>query len=241
MGKADAFIASERTVKKFARYMGGKPVLFDPMRTFEPVFRKHHPGLAPAEMKRQLAALRAADAKTIRDSLATGKSIALLEHGDPTVFGGWQQWIEPEVNGRFEVVTGISAYNAANAMFANHKVFTGISAFGAGNPDNLVCNQGTAILSAPRSLADNEGLLQAIAESGDTLAIFMWLNDLDALVPLLQKYYPDTTPAAIAYQAGYAHASRLVRTTLGELRKTAAANRERMAGMIYLGRCLAGK
>jgi siroheme synthase len=241
MGKVDAFIASERTVKKFARYMGDKPVLFDPMRTYEPIFRKHNPGLAPAELKRKLAALRAANAKTIRDTLAAGRSIALLEHGDPTVFGGWQRWIEPEVNGRFEVVTGISAYNAANAMFANHKVFTGISAFDAGDKNNLVCNHGTAILSAPRALADNEDLLRAIAESGDTLAIFMGLNNMDELVPLLKKYYPETTPAAIAYQAGYARQSRLVMTTLGELRKTAQAHRERMVGMIYLGSCLGGK
>lgn len=241
MGTVDAFIAADGIAKKFARYMDGKPVLFDPMRNFEPIFRKNNPGLAPAEMKRKLEAQRTADMKQIRDALAAGKSIALLEHGDPTIFGGWQHWIEPETNGRFEIVTGISAFNAANAMFANSKVFTGISAFGTGGKNNLVCNHGNAILSAPRSLADNEGVLKAIAESGDTLAIFMGLKELDSLVPLLQKYYPKTTPAAIAYKAGYAQESHLVMTTLGELQKSAEANKERMMGMIYVGSCLGGK
>ena len=241
MGKADAFIASKETMEKFARYLADKPLLFDPMGNFEPRFRKNNPGLSPAEMKIKLEAQRAADMKKIRDTLAAGKSIALLDHGDPTIYGGWQHWIEPEVAGRFEVITGISAFNAANALFANQKVFSGISAFDNGKQANLLCNKGSAILSAPSSLAANEGLLKAIAKSGDTLAIFMGLADMDTLEPLLKKYYPSESPVAIAYKAGSAKEARLVRTTLGELRRVVEANNERMAGMIYLGTCLGGK
>ena len=241
MGKADAFIASKETMKEFAPYLAGKPLLFDPMGNFEPRFRKSHPDLSPAKLKKQLAAQRAADMKKIRDTLDAGKSIALLDHGDPTIYGGWQHWIEPEVAGRFEVVTGISAYNAVNALFANRKIFSGISAFDKGKQDNLLCNKGSAILSAPRSLAANEGLLKAIAESGDTLAIFMGLGDMDTLEPLLKKYYAPGSPVAIVYRAGSAKEARLVMTTLGELRKVVEANSEKMAGMIYLGTCLAGK
>jgi len=241
MGKADAFIASKETMEKFARYLAGKPLLFDPMSNFEPRFRKIHPGLPPAELKKKLEAQRAADMKKIRDALAAGKSIALLDQGDPTIYGGWQHWIEPEVAGRFEVVTGISAYNAANALFANQKVFSGISAFDKGKQDNLLCNKGSAIISAPYSLAANEGLLKVIAESGDTLAIFMGLSDIGILEPLLKKYYPPDSPVAIAYKAGSAKEARLVRTTLGELRRVVEANNEKQAGMIYLGSCLSGK
>ncbi len=241
IGKADAFIASKETMDKFARYLAGKPLLFDPMDNFEPRFRKKHPELSPAELKKKLEAQRAADMKKIRDALAAGKSIALLDHGDPTVYGGWQHWIEPEVAGRFEVVTGISAYNAANALFANQKVFSGISSFDKGTQNNLLCNKGSAIISAPYSLAANEGLLKAIAESGDTLAIFMGLSDIGILEPLLKKYYPPESPVAIAYKAGSAKEARLVRTTLGELRRVVEANNEKQAGMIYLGNCLGGK
>lgn len=241
MGKADAYIASKDTMDKFARYLAGKPLLFDPMGNFEPRFRKNNPGLSRTEMKKKLEAQRAADMKKIRDTLAAGKSIALLDHGDPTIYGGWQHWIEPEVAGHFEVITGLSAFNAANAMFANNKIYTGISAFGGGKQDNLLCNNGSAILSAPQSLAANEGLLKAIAESGDTLAIFMGLGNMDVLEPLLKKYYPETAPVAIAYKAGYVNESRLVMTTLGKLRNVAEANGEKMVGMIYLGNCLKGK
>ena len=52
MGKADAYIASEGMAKQFAAYMGGKPVLFDPMLNFEPVFRKNNPGLSKEEVEK---------------------------------------------------------------------------------------------------------------------------------------------------------------------------------------------
>ncbi len=238
MGKADAFIVSESMAKQFAAYMAGKPVLFDPMLNFEPVFMKKHPGLSPEEAKRKLAAQRAADMKKIRDTLAAGKSIALLEHGDPTIYGGWQHWIEPEVGGRFEVITGVSAFNAANAMLANSKVYTGVSAFEAGTPDNLVCNKGNIVITAPYSLAANEGLLKEAAAGGDMVAIFMGLKELEKLTPLLQKYYPDSAPVAIVYKAGYSGEASMTRTTLRDLRQMAENEKEKMMGMIYLGSCL---
>ncbi len=239
MGKVDAFIASEYQVKQFSGYMGGKPVLFDPMLNYEPRFRKANPGLKPEEAKKKLAEQRARDMKKIRDTLDAGKSIALLDHGDPTVYGGWQHWLEPEVKGRFEVVTGVSAFNAANAMFANNKISTGISAFRAAAPDNLLCKgAGSAIITAPKSLEANQGLLKAVAASGDVLAIFMGIQDLPSLVPLLRKYYPDTTPVAIAYKAGYSKEARLVKTDLKRLVETAGKEKEHMLGLIYVGSCV---
>jgi precorrin-4 methylase/DMSO/TMAO reductase YedYZ molybdopterin-dependent catalytic subunit len=238
MGKADAFIVSEGMAKQFAAYLGGKPVLFDPMLNFEPVFRKKNPGLSPEEVKKRLEANRAADMKKIRDALAAGKSVALLDHGDPTIYGGWQHWIEPEVGGRFEVITGVSAFNAANAMFANGKIYTGISAYGGAAPDNLLCNRGNAVITSPRSLAANEGLLKTVATSGDTVAVFMGLGELDTLEPLLRKYYPETAPMAIAYKAGYTKDARIVRTTLRELRTVAEKEGEKMMGMVYIGSCI---
>jgi precorrin-4 methylase len=238
MGKVDVFIASEGMSKQFARYMGDKPVLFDPMLNYEPVFRKKNPGLKPEEVKTKLEAQRAGDMKKIRDALDAGKSIALLDHGDPTVYGGWQHWVEPEVAGRFEVVTGVSAFNASNAMFANHKVFSGISAFDKADGNNLLCNKGSVVLTAPKSLESNEGLLKAVAASGDTVAIFMGLGEVRTLAPLLGKYYPVTTPVAIAYKAGYSHGSRLVRTNLKEVESVVEKEGEKMMGMIYIGGCL---
>ena len=176
--------------------------------------------------------------KKIRDTLAAGKSIALLEHGDPTIYGGWQHWIEPEVAGRFEIITGVSAFNAANALFANQKVYTGISAFEAGGAGNLVCNKGNVLITAPYSLIANEGLLKEAATGGDMVAIFMGLKEMEKLSPLLKKYYPESAPVAIVYKAGYAGEASITRTTLRDLQQVAEREKEKMMGMIYIGSCL---
>lgn len=239
MGKVDAFIASDYQIKQFSRYTGNKPLLFDPMLNYEPRFRKAHPGLKPEEVKRKLEEQRSADMKKIREALAAGISIGLLDHGDPTIFGGWQHWLEPEIAGRFEVVTGVSAFSAANALFANNKASTGISAFKAASPDNLLCKRASsAILTAPKSLEANQGLLKAVAHSGDTLAVFMGLTEVRWLVPLLSKYYPENAPVVIAYRAGYSKAERLVKTTLKRLIETVEKDKEHMLGLIYVGSCV---
>lgn len=239
MGKVDAFIASDYQIKQFSHYMGDKPLLFDPMLNHEPRFRQANPGLKPEEAKKKLKEQRAADMKKIRDALAAGKSIALLDHGDPTIYGGWQHWLEPEVGGRFEVITGVSAFNSANALIANNKMSTGISAFRAAAANNLLCKRaGSAILTAPKSLEANRGLLKAVAASGDTLAIFMSLTEVRSLVPLLLKYYPETAPVAIAYKAGYSNEARLVKTSLKKLIETAEKDKEKMLGLIYVSSCV---
>lgn len=238
MGRADAFIVSEEMAKSLAVYMGEKPVLFDPMLNYEPVFRRKNPGLSNKEAKKKLEAQRAADMVKIRQALDAGKVIALLDHGDPTIYGGWQHWLEPEVGGRFEVITGVSAFNAANAMFANQKIFSGISAFSKADSGNLLCNSGSVILTAPASLAANEGLIKAAAANGDTMAIFMGLGETETLVPLLKKYYEGSAPVAIAYKAGYLKQEKIVRTVLDQLGAVAAKESEKMVGMIYIGSCL---
>lgn len=239
MAKVDAFIASDYQIKQFEKYMGGKPLLFDPMLNYEPRFRKANPGLKPEEAGKKLEEQRAADMKKIRDTLDAGKSIGLLDHGDPTIYGGWQHWLEPEVKGRFEVVTGVSAFNAANALMANTKASTGVSAFKASAPDNLLCKRASSvILTAPKSLETNEGLVKAVAANGDTLAIFMGLTEVRSLVPLLMKCYPETAPVAIAYKAGYSNGARLVKTSLAKLTETVEKDKEAMLGLIYVGSCL---
>ena len=118
----------------------------------------------------------------------------------PTIFGGWQNWLGIEFPGQIEVVPGVSAFNAANAMIVK-------------NPS---CS-GSMVLSSPKGLIGNDGLIEAIAARGDTLAIFMGLKELKRLVPLLEKHYPPAAPVYVAYKAGYSREERLVRTTLAEV------------------------
>jgi precorrin-4 methylase len=225
MGKADVFVAPEDISSRFGKYMGGKPILFDPLADNEPWFKKkkENAELSDAEVKEKLEKQRALHLEQIRGALKEGKNVALLDWGDPTIFGGWEHWLETQFQGWITVVPGISAFNAANAMMVK----------------DVGCN-GAVVLSSPNGLVGNDGMIGALATRGDTLAIFMGLRDLKTLVPLLAKYYPAATPVYVAYKAGYSKSERLVKTTLAEVVALAGREKEQHLGVIYIGACLAG-
>ena len=203
--------------------MGGKPVLFDPFDAYEPTFKQKNPKLSDAEVKEQVAKLDAAHMDQIREALKAGKNVALLDWGDPAVFGGWQDWLGSRFPGQIQIVPGMSALNAANAMQTN----------------DVACN-GSIVVTSPMGLMGNEGLIKAVAARNNTLAIFLGLRQAKVFVPVLRKYYAAETPVHVAYQAGYSNRGRLVRTTLDGLVATIERDPERQLGLIYVGGCMGG-
>ena len=220
MGKADVFLCSEDIQKRFAKYMGNKPILFDPLLNTERMFRQKNPHLSPEESKRFLEEKRSKDIQDIRDALKSGKNVAFLEYGDPTIYGSWIYWLK-EFQDAIEIIPGISAFNASNATIAKH----------------IGCN-GSIVLTVPQGLKSNEAMLKAVAENGDTLVIFIGLKEMKDLMPLFEKYYPASTPINLVYRAGYSDSERLIKTTLREVSDVEEKEKEKHLGMIYIGPCL---
>lgn len=220
MGRADVFICSGDIAARFAKYMGNKPVLFDPLLNTEPFFGKKHPELSEEELKRRLADRRAESMQMIREALKSGNNVALLEYGDPTIFGSWIYWLRDFMD-NIEIVPGLSAFNVSNALIGKH--------YG--------CN-GSIVLTAPRGIREHESVLKVAAENGDTLVLFIGLREMKSLMPLFEKYYRETTPVAVVYRAGYSDSERLVRTTLRDIMNITERDEEQHLGMIYIGPCL---
>ncbi|MCX5812943.1 MAG: SAM-dependent methyltransferase [Proteobacteria bacterium] len=219
MGKAGAFVGGKFITERFSKYMGGKPILFDPFTSFEPVYKKAHPGLSDEEVKKRTTELRAAEIKSIWDTLKAGESVAILEPGDPTIYGGWENWLLPEFTGKIEVVTGINSFSAANAMMGK----------------NIASDKKSIVLTTPWALKGNEGTLKTVSETGDTMVIFMGLKEVKDLASLLGKYYPPTTVVTIVYKAGISHEKRLIKTRLADLVSAVAREGENFLGLIYIG------
>jgi precorrin-4 methylase len=219
MGKAGAFVGAKDFTERFAKYMGDKPVLFDPFTSWEPVYKKNHPDLSDEEIRKRTTELRATEIKSIWDTLKAGKSVAILEPGDPTIYGGWENWLLPEFAGQIEIVAGMSSFSAANAMIGK----------------NVALNRNSMVLTTPWALQAHVETVKAMAQAGDTMAIFMGLKELKGLMPILEEYYPATAPVTIAYKAGISHEKRLVRTRLDQLLSTVAKEDEQFLGLIYVG------
>jgi precorrin-4 methylase len=144
-----------------------------------------------------------------------------LDWGDPSIYGSWRflkQYFEDET---IEVIPGISAFNAASASIKR----------------DIGCN-GSIIITVPKGLKENSALLASVVEHGDTIAVFMGLRELEELMPLFQKYYPNSTPVALVYHAGYALKEHLIRTTIGKVSEIAGKEKEKWLGLIYIGPCL---
>ncbi|HMK74717.1 MAG TPA: SAM-dependent methyltransferase [Thermodesulfobacteriota bacterium] len=220
MGKADVFICPEDIQKRFGKYMGNKPVLFETLKHIEHLFNKDHPNLSPEEKKKLLEEQNRKDIQSIRNALKAGKTVAFLEYGDPTLYPSWMHWLG-DLSKEAHYIPGISAFNAANAMIGKH----------------LGCN-GSIIITVPQGLKTNEAMLKAVADNGDTLVIFIGLKELKNLKPLFQKYYANTTPVHLVYRAGYSDSGYIVKTTVAEVAEVAEKEPEKHLGMIYIGPCL---
>jgi precorrin-4 methylase/DMSO/TMAO reductase YedYZ molybdopterin-dependent catalytic subunit len=223
MGRADVFVCTDDLRKRLARYMGDKPVLFDPLMNIEHVFDEKNPETPAGEKKKVFEAERAKNIRMIKDALAAGRNVGFLEYGDPTLYGSWIYGMR-EFKDVVDVIPGISAFNAANAAIGKH----------------FACN-GCIVLSTPKGIRENEAMVKTVAAKGDTLVLFMGLKDLKDLAPLLENHYPAATPVDIVYKAGYSGSQRLVRTTLREAGEITEKDPEKHLGMIYIGPCLAGE
>ncbi|HPD61285.1 MAG TPA: SAM-dependent methyltransferase, partial [Thermodesulfobacteriota bacterium] len=172
MAKADTFVCSDEVKNQLAKYIGDKPVLFNPLHSLDQIIHQPGPNLSPEEKEKLLKERRAEEVKKVIATLNEGKTVAYLEYGDPGVFGSGRFLRDYVSDDKIEIVPGISAFNVSNALLKR----------------DPTC-KGSLVISAPRGLKSNESLVKAIAENGETLVIFMGLKELPTLVPFLQKYY----------------------------------------------------
>ncbi|MBN1663180.1 MAG: hypothetical protein JW943_06225 [Deltaproteobacteria bacterium] len=222
LGKTDAIVSPEDISRRFAKYLAGKDVLFDPMPLLKKQFFKEaNPRLAAAEIDKAFESERVKAVGKIKDAFAAGKSVAFLDWGDPLIFGS-SRWIKDFfTDAEIETVPSISAFNVANAIV-----------------DRDVTCGGSVILTAANAIENNAALVKAAAANGDTLAVFMGLKELKKLIPLLNKYYKDSTPIAIAYNAGISRSEQVIRSTLKDILSKTDNEQEKNLGMIYIGPCL---
>lgn len=225
LARTDSIVAPEELYKTFASSLAGKPLLLDSMNLIHKwIYAKAHPELTGKDLDERFAKEQEKAAARIKEVLASGRSVAFLDWGDPLVFGG-SRWIRTFFSDeQIETVAGLSAFNAANAVLGR----------------DMTCN-GSLVMTAPKGIRANEALLKAAAEKENTLAIFMGLREFKEMQPLFKKYFGGATPVAIVYNAGISSSEKVLRGTLDDIVSKTAADQEQLLGMIYIGSCLEQK
>jgi precorrin-4/cobalt-precorrin-4 C11-methyltransferase len=150
----------------------------------------------PLEVRRQQLRQR------IREAMAAGKNVVVLDNGDPALFGPQAFSLNEEFADLTpRIVPGVSCLNAANAALGTSVVGGGIG-------------YTSLTLSRAPWPDDTEDILST-AGPDHPLVLFTMRSRFPLTVSRLRERYPEDTPVAVVSAAGFSKQQRVIRSTLG--------------------------
>jgi precorrin-4 methylase len=217
--KADLIFAGRRISDNFKGDLAGKKVLDGYHRLF-PFYGKKCSGASGYEKAREGMSCesyhqkQAEFAALVRAAVAQGKTVAMLDSGDPLVYGPCS-WSLTELSDLdTEVVPGLSCFNAANA------------ALRAGVTEGS--NAHSVILASGWSVEE-------MAAHQSTMVLFTMRTEFEKFVQSLSKHYPADTPAAVVFSAGYATKEKVIHGTLANIGDQVGHGKLPFEHLLYVG------
>jgi precorrin-4 methylase len=197
--KANLIFCNGAIKEKFAQYLEGKQVVEGYHRLF-PFYKKDCAQITEEEKSRERMSCeeyhqkQAEFASMVRAAVAEGRTVAMLDNGDPLIYGPCS-WSLTELRDLdTEVVPGLSCFNAANA------------ALGVGVTEGKSSH--SVILASGWSVEE-------MAAHQATMVLYTMRTEFKKFIDSLSKHYPPETPVAIVMHAGYAEKETVLRGTLG--------------------------
>jgi precorrin-4/cobalt-precorrin-4 C11-methyltransferase len=226
--KCDVIICTKEAAVRYKMYLQGKELLHLPLFPYYEALQKQcaEPSQADKQRCEELIAMRKDRALRIRKLNAEGRSVALLEGGDPCIFGSLR-WIKQEFSDtEFEVISGISCFNVANALLKREVA------------DAYVADWQTrsVILTTPTRERDRMDAVANLSTHRATMVFFMPREFEEKILPKLKKHYPSDTPVAIVYKAGFPEEQMVIKSTLGDF--PVQEPEKRWSRLIYIGEFL---
>ena len=232
--KADIIFCSDNVSDRFSEYLEGKTILGSPWRGKFKYSWRDQEKLGPEEKKlyvEERINFWDETAARIREEVAQGKIVAILDSGDPCVFGPSHRVIEGLDEDEFEIIPGLGCFQASMAALKKSSIPAYDTRF--------------VMLTAPMFLfgrpEQDEAILKDLSKYPITMAFYMALNHADTLIERLKKYYPNDLPAAVVYNAGFPEKEKVIRGNLDTILEKIKAENENWLGMIFFGRCLEGQ
>lgn len=219
--QADVLYCTDRVKDKFPAEFAGKEVVEGFWRLF-PYYGEDLTQLA-GEQRREaeaLAAKRNEFIARVREAVKQGKTVAIVDSGDPLIYGPWSWCLEEFEDLHPVVVPGVSCFNAANAAL-RRGVTTGE-------------RTKSVILTA----ADWEGktdTIDKLSVHGSSMALFTMRTDFEEFIQKLSINCPPETPVAIVIQAGYKDSERVIEGQLGTILAQVGQQDLPFEYMIYVG------
>jgi precorrin-4 methylase len=219
--RAQLVFCSPGIREKFTTELEGKEVVEGFWRLF-PYYGKDPSTLDGQERAEaeQLATQRKDFTARVRQAVAAGKTVAILDNGDPLIYGPWEWCLEEFEDLHPVVVPGLSAFNAANA------------AIGKG----VTTSQHTkAVILTSTDWPGKTDTIEKLAAHRSTMVLFTMRAEFDDFIRKLSAAYPPETPVAVVQHAGYQGKQRVIRGTLGTIRTQVGQEPLPFEYLIYVG------
>jgi precorrin-4 methylase len=220
---ADLIFAHQRLKDKFQDVLSGKEVITGYHRLF-PFYGKKCGDVPKTEEPRERMSCEEYHKKQeefaalVRAAVSEGKTVAMLDSGDPLVYGPCS-WSLTELRDLdTEVVPGLSCFNAANA------------ALKAGVTEGKTSH--SVLLASGWSVDE-------MAAHRSTMVLFTMRTQFNKFIDSLSAHYPADTPVAIVFSAGYAEKEKVVHGTLGTILDQVGTGRLPFEYLLYVGDFLA--
>jgi precorrin-4 methylase len=208
----------------FEEYLKGKDVRLAWPESGYFVVGKPYTYVDSQEKRKQLAEsiMHHADtlSKQFKKEMSQGKSVALLVNGDPCLFSDLRWFRQYFSDSDFEVIPGMSSFNAGAALFKVDLV----------QPRGL----NTVIIHSPIGGISE---ISALAKHKASMVFFM-VGGLKPIVEELKKEYSAGTPIALAYFIGFPDKQKVIKGTLDTILKDTESEPETDMILVYLGNFL---
>ncbi|TVS11463.1 MAG: tetrapyrrole methylase [Planctomycetaceae bacterium] len=222
--RADVIFCMESLKDRFSELMQDKQVIHGYWRLF-PFYGQDLEDLEGAQRveAEKLAVRRNEFIALVRQAIEDGETVAIVDSGDPLIYGPWAWTMEEFKDLQPVVVPGVSAFNAGNAALRR----------GITNSDFT----NSVILTA----ADWEGktdTIERLSTHRTTMALFTMRTEFEEFVRKLAINYPADTPLAVVKYAGYADREQVIQATVGTILEKVGQDDLPFEYMIYVGEFL---
>ena len=165
-------------------------------------------------------------AAVYRDKKEDEGIIVRLHTGDPSVYGAIQEQMDllSEWDIPFEVIPGVSSFQASSAALQQQLTLPGVSQ--------------TVILSRISGRTKTPELedLSLLARAHATMVLFLSVDQADRVQEKLLVEYEANTPVAVVYRASWPD-EKIVRGTLGALHQMVTEAGITRQALIFVGKC----
>ncbi len=227
--KADIILCSNSMLKDFRELIPASKVAFDLWKGIHGKkaleLRKKDPKKWHARIEKRKKLVQ----HFLLEKIKEGKTVAILERGDPCVFGPSLYWLLEGFDDQYiEIVPGMSAFNAAAALLKRPMTGRGVR---------------FVMLTSPFSLfgkTDKEAdeILRDLSKYNITMVFYMALGSIERLVKKFKKYYPPDLPIAVVYYAGYSEKEKVLRSTFSTILEDLKGFKKTWLALVIVGKSI---